>query len=73
MSFEQDRRMAFTIDEFAEAHRMSRGMVYKLWKAGIGPRWMNVGSKRIITDEAAAEWRRERQAAAEACQVEKVA
>ncbi|MGO9685599.1 MAG: hypothetical protein ACLPTZ_24010 [Beijerinckiaceae bacterium] len=48
-------------------------MVYKLWKAGIGPRWMNVGSKRIITDEAAAEWRRERQAAAEAQQVEKVA
>lgn len=58
---------AFTIDEFCEAHRISRGALYGMWRAGTGPKFMLVGEidgKRIITNEAAAEWRHERQAAA---------
>jgi hypothetical protein len=50
---------AFTITEFCQAHRISRSMLYKLWSAGTGPRVKNIGVKKIITAEAAAEWRAE--------------
>jgi hypothetical protein len=57
---------AYTVDEFCEAHRLSRSKLYQLWDAGIGPRKMNVDKKVRITVEAAADWRREREAASEA-------
>jgi dephospho-CoA kinase len=57
------QRAAFTIAEFCEAHRISRSQLYKLWAAGTGPPFMRVGSKIIITNEAAADWRREGEAA----------
>ena len=50
---------AYTLTEFCIAHRLSRSKLYQLWAAGIGPRWMYVGTKRLISD-----WRREREAAA---------
>jgi hypothetical protein len=49
---------AYTVNEFCNAHRVSRAKLYQLWAAGLGPRFMHVGSKRIITIEAAADWRR---------------
>lgn len=52
---------AYTVDEFARAHRISRAMVYKLWAQGIGPRTMKVGSRTLISQEAAADWRRSRE------------
>jgi hypothetical protein len=67
-------RAAFTITEFCEAHRISRSKLYQLWAAGIGPRFMKIGAKVLISVEAAADWRREReQAAAEAAKAERVA
>jgi hypothetical protein len=56
-------RQGFTIDEFCEAHRISRALYYKLRRLGLGPREMVVLSRRIISAEAAAEWRRAREAA----------
>jgi hypothetical protein len=56
-------RACFTVAEFCDAHRISRAKLYQLWKAGIGPRVLRIGSKVIITCEAAADWRREREAA----------
>ena len=56
-------RAAYTISEFCEAHRISRSKLYQLWAAGSGPAWMNVGVKRIISFEAAADFRRELEAA----------
>ena len=56
-------RACFTVAEFCDAHRISRAKLYQLWKAGIGPRVLRVGAKVIITCEAAAEWRREREIA----------
>jgi hypothetical protein len=50
-------RCAFTISEFCEAHRISRSKLYMLWREGTGPRTKSIGNKRIITAEAAAEWR----------------
>jgi hypothetical protein len=51
-------RAAYTVSEFCAAHRISRSTLYELWAAGAGPRFILVGSKRIITVEAAADWRR---------------
>jgi hypothetical protein len=56
-------RAAYTIKEFCEAHRISRSMLYKLWAEGIGPRFLHAGKRVIITTEAAADWRREGEAA----------
>ena len=55
---------AFSIREFCAAHRISQSMYYKLKTQGLGPREMAVGSRRLISQEAAAEWRKAREAAA---------
>ena len=49
--------IAFTIAEFADAHRISRSTFYNLLKAGDGPRVCKIGRRSIITREAADEWR----------------
>jgi hypothetical protein len=57
-----DQRAAFTIDEFCVSHRISRRKFYDLQEQGIGPRLMRIGSKVLISVEAAAMWRAEREA-----------
>ncbi len=47
----------YTIIQFCEAHHISRSMYYKQVKLGQGPRVMRVGRRRLISYEAAAEWR----------------
>jgi hypothetical protein len=39
-------------------------MYFKMRNQGLGPREMAVGSRRLISQEAAAEWRKAREAAA---------
>jgi hypothetical protein len=56
-------RAAYTVNEFCDAHRISRSKLYELWSAGVGPRFIQVGTKKIITNEAAADWRRAGEAA----------
>jgi len=58
-----DRKAASSIDEFCAAHSISRAMFYKLLKQGNGPRLMNVGTRKLVSDESAAEWRRQMEAA----------
>jgi hypothetical protein len=60
----QGKRAAYTLAEFCEAHRISRSELYKLWRLGIGPRRMKAGVKNLISIEAAADWRRQREASA---------
>jgi predicted DNA-binding transcriptional regulator AlpA len=55
-------RAAYSIDEFCAAHGFSRSMFYLLQGQGLAPKTMNVGTRRLITAEAAAEWRRAREA-----------
>ena len=55
---------AFSIREFCTAHGFSQSMYFKLRNMGLGPREMAVGSRRLISQEAAAEWRKAREAAA---------
>jgi hypothetical protein len=59
----QLERAAFTIAEFCEAHRISRSKLYQLWRDGTGPRFKRIGVKIIISNEAAADWRRDGEAA----------
>lgn len=56
-------RKASSIDEFCAAHCLSRSMFYKLMNSGRGPRLMTVGTRKLVSDEAAAEWRRQMEAA----------
>ena len=55
---------SFTIDEWCVYRRVSRGGLYNMWKAGIGPRYYHNGSRRLISVEADAAWLAEREAAA---------
>jgi hypothetical protein len=49
---------AYTVDEFCREHRISRGTFYNLLKYGCAPRLMKVGSRTLVSSEAAADWRR---------------
>jgi len=48
----------YSIREFCEAHGISRTLYFKLRDAGKGPREMQLGSRIVISLEAAAAWRR---------------
>ena len=62
----QGERAAYTTNEFCHDHRVSRSKLYEMWREGTGPRFFTIGNQRRISVEAAANWRREREAAAEA-------
>jgi len=47
----------YNVRAFCEAHDISRGYLYKLWRDGQGPRRMKVGRRTYISGDAAAEWR----------------
>jgi hypothetical protein len=49
---------AFSVDEFCRRHGISRAYLYLMWRRGDGPRFMQVGARRLISKEAAADWRR---------------
>ena len=56
---------AFSIPSFCRSHgHMSEAMFHKMCAAGKGPATMMVGRRRMVSVEAAAKWRREREAAA---------
>ena len=63
-------RLALSIPEFCEAHGISEGMFYKMKKQNreLTPREMKIGTRTLITLEAAAKWRAEREAASTAPQ-----
>jgi hypothetical protein len=54
---------AFTVAEFCEAHRISRALLYLLIREGRGPRLMKAGRRTLIAVDAAADWRRQLEAA----------
>ena len=58
--------LAMSIREFCALHGISDDMFYKMKRDGWGPATMKVGSRTLISVEAAAEWRREREEAAAA-------
>ena len=57
-------RLALSIPEFCEAFGISEDFFYTLKRQGKAPRLMKVGARTLISLEAAADWRREREAIA---------
>lgn len=56
-----------SITGFCKRHGISRGTYWNMQQEGKGPRVISVGKqRRVITEEAEADWIHERQAAAEA-------
>ena len=51
-------KACYSVDEFCSAHAISRAMFYKLRADGRAPRTMSVGTRTLISYEAAADWRR---------------
>jgi predicted DNA-binding transcriptional regulator AlpA len=50
--------MMYSVAEFCQAHRISRGTFYKLLNEGHGPTTVKIGRRTLISNESAAEWRR---------------
>ena len=59
---------SLTIDEFCQAEKISRSMLYRAWSEGWAPKFYRVGVTRRITYRARLEWQREREAAAAAAE-----
>jgi len=59
---------AYSVDEFCARHRISPQLFYKLKPKGLMPATFNIGARVLISEEAAAAWRRERETAAQAAQ-----
>lgn len=56
--------LAMSIKEFCRLHGISEDQFYKMRRESWGPTVMHVGSRTLISHEAAAEWRRAREQAA---------
>ena len=56
------RTRYYSIKAFCIAHNISEAFFFKLKKEGRGPREMAVGRRTLISIEAAADWRHEREA-----------
>lgn len=52
-----ESKLALSIAEFCDRHEISRAFFYLLQREGRAPRTMLVGRRRLISIEAAAEWR----------------
>ena len=57
---------AFSVEEFCRRHRISVQLFYKNRKQM--PRTFKIGSRVLISKEAAAAWRRQREQAAQAAE-----
>jgi hypothetical protein len=55
-------QLAFSIEQFCQAHAFSVSMFFKLKAQGLGPRVIKLGTRTLITAEAAREWREARAA-----------
>ena len=56
---------AYSISEFCAAHRISEMTFFRIKRQGQAPKTMKVGTRTLISVEAAAAWRREREIAAQ--------
>jgi predicted DNA-binding transcriptional regulator AlpA len=59
---QMDTKDSYSVIEFCQRHGISRSAFYNALKVGEGPRLMRVGNRVMISREAAAEWRRQREA-----------
>jgi predicted DNA-binding transcriptional regulator AlpA len=55
--------VAYSINEFCAAHRISRTTFYELMRNGEAPRTYRVGARTYISRDAACDWQRQREQA----------
>jgi hypothetical protein len=60
-TYSTENQDAYSIDEFCRRHGISHGTYYNLRTLGLGPREARAMTRVLITKEAAADWRRERE------------
>ncbi len=65
--------MAYSIRQFCQAHSISVDTYFRLQRADRGPVTMKVGGRTLISVEAAAAWRRDRELAAQEARHERKA
>jgi hypothetical protein len=56
--------VAYTVNEYCGREKISRARLYKEWKEGRGPKFYHRGARRLISVEAADEYRRQLEAEA---------
>ena len=56
-----DHADAYSVGEFCARHRISQQLFYKLKPQGLMPVTFNVGTRVLISREAAEAWRRDKQ------------
>lgn len=56
-------KTAYSVTEFCQENSISRTFFYDLEKRGLAPKSMKIGRRRLISTEAAIEWRRRMEAA----------
>ena len=44
--------LAYTVDGACETTHLSRSKLYELWRAGTGPRFYTIGSRRYVSHES---------------------
>lgn len=49
-------KQAFTLAEFCEAYKVSRGRLHELGQAGLAPKTYRIASKPYVSLSAAQEW-----------------
>ncbi len=62
-------KATLSVPQFCSEHGISRGLFYRLLREGCGPRVIKAGRRTLISQEAAEEWRRRMEAAAQAGEV----
>ena len=50
---------SYSVTEFCHAHGLCRATFYNLRRQGLAPRSFTVGKRRLISQEASAEWRKQ--------------
>ena len=58
-------QLAMSVPEFCRRHNISRSLFYVLRANKQAPQTMKVGGRTLISDEAAAKWRRRMEAVVE--------
>ncbi len=58
-------KAAFSVAEFCREHGISRGLFYNMLREGRGPLVIKAGRRTLISHEAAEEWRRRMEGAAQ--------
>jgi hypothetical protein len=51
-------RDLYSVSAFCARHSISRDKLYELWREGLGPEWIHISSRRYVTREAGARWRK---------------